>query len=186
MGYGANQKTCYREALAHGADIIAMIHPDYQYNPKVLQSLVLFLRDDICDVMLGNRIRTRKEALTGGMPFYKYIANRLLSVFENFVFGQNLGEWHTGMRAYKRSVLETIPFEVNSDDFVFDQQVLIQSAYFGFRIGDVPVQAKYFVEASSINFQRSVMYGIETLAVVTQFILHKLKIIKCKLFISKS
>jgi len=184
LGYGANQKTCYREALKSGADIVAMIHPDYQYNPKVIDSMVSLIEDDVCDVMLGNRIRTRKEALSGRMPVYKYFANRILSMLENFIFGQNLGEWHTGLRAYKRQVLQAVPFENNSDDFVFDQQFLIQSAYFGFRIGDVPVPSKYFSEASSINFRRSTVYGLETLITILKYWLHKLKLIKCKLFIS--
>ena len=184
LGYGANQKTCYREALKSGADIVAMIHPDYQYNPKVIDSMVSLIEDDVCDVMLGNRIRTRKEALSGRMPVYKYFANRVLSMLENFIFGQNLGEWHTGLRAYKRQVLQAVPFENNSDDFVFDQQFLIQSAYFGFRIGDVPVPSKYFSEASSINFRRSTVYGLETLITILKYWLHKLKLIKCKLFIS--
>ena len=148
-GYGANQKTCYDEALKRDPDIIVMIHPDYQYDPKLLPHLVAFIDEDICDVMLGNRIRTRKEVISGGMPLYKYFANRILTIIENLVLGQNLGEWHTGLRAYSRKVLETIPWEKNSDDFVFDQQILVQSACFGFRIGDIPVPAKYFPEASS-------------------------------------
>jgi glycosyltransferase involved in cell wall biosynthesis len=186
MGYGANQKTCYREALKTGADIVVMIHPDYQYNPKLIPHLVAFIEEDICDIMLGNRIRTRREAIIGGMPVYKYFANRILTIIENLLLGQNLGEWHTGLRAYSRKVLETIPWERNSDDFVFDQEFLIQSTYFGFRIGDIPVKAKYFPDASSINFRRSMKYGISTLWTLFLYILTKLKLIKCNLFQRKS
>jgi len=181
-GYGGNQKTCYTEALKNDADIIIMLHPDYQYDARVIPSLVSFIKDGICDVMLGNRIRTRKEAISGGMPLYKYFANRFLTIFENLILGQNLGEWHSGLRAYSKKVLQTIPWRNNSDDFVFDQQFLIQCAYFGFRIGDIPVPAKYFEEASSINFIRSIKYGIETLIAIMKLFLHKLGIIKCNLF----
>jgi hypothetical protein len=141
---------------------------------------------DVCDVMLGNRIRTRFEALQGGMPLYKYIANRGLTLFENFFLAQNLGEFHSGMRAYHRKVLETIPWENNSDDFVFDQQFLIQSAFFHFRIGDIPVQAKYFEEASSINFFRSVKYGCEALLILSLYLIAKIGLFKSSLFKKKS
>jgi glycosyltransferase involved in cell wall biosynthesis len=173
-GYGGNQKTCYSEALARGADIVVMIHPDYQYDARMTPYLTGLIRDGVCDVVLGNRVRTRREALDAGMPPYKYLANRLLTVFENFWTGQNLGEWHSGFRAYSRKVLETIPWERNSDDFVFDQQFLIQAAYFGFRMGDVPVPARYFEEASSINFQRSVVYGLSALWALARRDLHRL------------
>lgn len=171
-GYGGNQKTCYREALAAGADIIVMLHPDYQYNPKVIPGLVGVIRDGVCDVMLGNRIRTRRETLSGGMPFYKYISNRFLSLACNVVTGENLGEWHSGLRAYSRKVLETVPWENNTDDFAFDMQFLVQASHFGFRIGDIPVETKYFEEASSINFMRSLKYGLHTLGILGQFVLH--------------
>ncbi|OGS24889.1 MAG: glycosyl transferase family 2, partial [Elusimicrobia bacterium RIFOXYB2_FULL_48_7] len=154
-GYGGNQKTCYSAALNDGADIIVMIHPDYQYDPRAVPQMAAFIENDICDFVLGNRIRTRKEALASGMPVYKYFANRALTMLENFLLGQNLGEWHSGLRAYSRKVLEKIPWQKNSDDFVFDQQMLVQAAYFGFRMGDVPVPSKYFSEASSINLSRS-------------------------------
>ena len=186
LGYGANQKTCYTEALKDGADVVVMIHPDYQYDPKIIPYLVAFIKDGICDFMLGNRIRTKKEALSGGMPLYKYLSNRFLTILENLLLGQNLGEWHSGLRAYSRKVLETIPWENNSDDFVFDQQMLIQASYFGFRIGDVPVPAKYFKEASSINFIRSTKYGLETLLTILKLFLHKTGLKKCKLFFPKS
>lgn len=162
-GYGANQKTCYKHALQINADIIVMIHPDYQYDGRLIPALILPIQLGICDVMLGNRIRTSSEALSGGMPFYKYVANRFLTFLENLVLRQNLGEFHSGMRAYNRKVLETVPWERNSDDFVFDQHFLIQCSYFNFRIGDIPVPARYFKEASSINFIRSVKYGLQTL-----------------------
>ncbi len=164
QGYGANQKTCYREALARGADVIVMIHPDYQYDPRLAPVLAGLIGAGICDVVLGNRIRSRREALEGGMPLYKYLANRLLTIAENLATGENLGEWHSGLRAYSRKILETIPWESNSDDFVFDQQFLLQTSMMGFRLGDVPVAARYFAEASSINFRRSVVYGLSTLA----------------------
>lgn len=175
-GYGGNQKTCYREALKTDADVIVMIHPDYQYDGRVIPHMVAFIELGICDVMLGSRIRTRAEALAGGMPLYKYIANRLLTVFENVMLGQNLGDAHSGLRAYHRRVLETIPFENNSDDFVFDSQFLVQCVHFGFKLGDVPVPVRYFKEASSINFWRSVRYGLGTVWVVLQYWLHQLRI----------
>jgi glycosyltransferase involved in cell wall biosynthesis len=167
-GYGGNQKTCYKEALARGADVVVMIHPDYQYDARLTPHLVGLIQAGVCDMVLGNRIRTRWEALAGGMPRYKYVFNRLLTVFENFWTGQNLGEWHSGLRAYSRKLLETVPWELNSDDFVFDQQFLHQAAAMGFKIGDIPVAARYFEEASSINFRRSVVYGLSTLAVMAR------------------
>lgn len=181
-GYGANQKTCYREALNLGADIVVMIHPDYQYDSRVTSYLSGIIRNNICDIMLGSRIRTRSEALTGGMPFYKYIANRFLTVIENFVLGENISEYHTGFRAYSRKVLETIPWQNNSDDFVFDAQFLIQASHYKFRIGSIPVPAKYFKEASSINFFKSVIYGVGILFTLLQLQLHRMKIRKCRLF----
>ncbi len=173
-GYGANQKTCYRLALEKGADIVVMIHPDYQYDPKVIKYLVSFTEEGYCDVMLGSRIRSRKEALEGGMPVYKYFANRFLSFCENLLSGQNLSEWHTGMRAYKREVLEKIDFMKNSNDFVFDTQVLFQIIEKRYRIGDIPVPVRYFQEASSINFSRSLKYGILTLFIAIKFFFKRL------------
>ena len=173
-GYGGNQKTCYSLALARGADIIIMLHPDYQYDPRLIPHFVDFIRNDYFDVMLGTRIRTRKEALAGGMPKYKYISNRFLTIFENIVTGQNLSEWHTGMRAYSRQVLEAIDFMHNSDDFVFDSQVLFQIIEHGFRIGEIPVPVRYFAEASSINFIRSVRYGVGTVLVALRFLVRRM------------
>ncbi len=181
-GYGANQKTCYRAALERGADIVAMIHPDYQYDARLLPLLVGFIEHGICDVVLGSRIRSRAEALAGGMPLWKYVANRALTFVENLVLGQNLADFHSGFRVYRRAVLETIPFEANSDDFVFDSELLAQAAHFGFRIGDVPVPARYFPEASSINFRRSVTYGLETLRVLLRFTAHRAGVIASPIF----
>lgn len=184
-GYGANQKTCYKIALEHGADIVVMIHPDYQYDPRMTPILVEIIEKDICDVVLGNRIRTRSEALNGGMPFYKYISNRFLTIVENFITGQNLGEWHSGLRAYSRRVLESVRWDLNSDDFVFDAQFLAQCAYLGFRIGDIPVPAKYFREASSIHFARSVIYGLSSLMLMGEFVANKTGLIKTAKFSAK-
>ncbi len=181
-GYGANQKTCYRRALERGGDYIVMVHPDYQYDSRLIGPVVEILRLGICDIVLGSRIRTRQEALEGGMPLYKYLANRVLTTMENVVLGQNLGDFHSGFRAYRREVLETIPFDKNSDDFVFDSQFLAQAVHFGFRIGDVPVPVRYFQEASSINFWRSLKYGFETLGVLAGYWANRLGIRKCKRF----
>lgn len=184
-GYGANQKTCYQLAMERGADFVVMVHPDYQYDSRVIKAAVEFLRLGVCDVVLGSRIRTRRETLDGGMPLYKYIANRILTTIENIAFGQNLGDFHSGFRAYRRKVLETLPFDRNSDDFVFDSQFLAQAVHFGFRIGDVPVPVRYFDEASSINFRRSVKYGLSTLGTVARYWMHKLGVRRSRIFLSK-
>jgi glycosyltransferase involved in cell wall biosynthesis len=181
-GYGGNQKTCYQEALARGADIVVMIHPDYQYDSRVITHAVGFIELDICDVVLGSRIRSRAEALQGGMPRWKYVCNRFLTILENLALGQNLGDFHSGFRVYRRKVLETIPFERNSDDFVFDTQFLAQAVHFGFRLGDVPVPVRYFKEASSINFRRSVRYGFGTLGVMARYWLNRLRLWRSPLF----
>ena len=181
-GYGGNQKTCYREALKLKPDIIVMIHPDYQYDASMTKELVRPLSDGWLDIMLGNRIRTRKETLEGGMPLYKYFFNRLLTFIENIVLGMNLGEYHTGFRAYKIEVLETIPFKNFSDDFVFDQEFLVSARYSGFRIGEISIPVRYFPEASSIDFFRSIKYGTETLLTLLKYILNEFKIYKFKMF----
>ena len=168
-GYGGNQKTCYQYALEHGYDVVVMIHPDYQYDSRVIPHAVGIIELGICDVILGNRVRTRAEAVACGMPWWKYFANRGLTLIENVALGQNLGEFHSGFRVYRRRVLETVPFQNNSDDFVFDTQFLVQAVRFGFRLGDVPVPVRYFDEASSINFRRSTKYGLETLKTVGQY-----------------
>ena len=182
LGYGANQKTCYDAALKRGADAIIMIHPDYQYDPRVIPFALGFLSTGICDVIIGSRIRTRREALQGGMPLYKYISNRFLTITENFVLGQNLGDFHSGFRAFTREVLESIDYHRNSDDFVFDTEFLAQAVVAGFRVGDVPIPTRYFAEASSINFRRSVKYGIQTLGVMLKYIVHTARIHQCELF----
>ncbi len=184
-GYGGNQKTCYAEALKRGADIVIMIHPDYQYDARLTPIMTGLIKNGIADVVCGNRIRTRWEALEGGMPLYKYLFNRMLTIMENLVTGQNLGEWHSGLRAYSREVLETIPWELNSDDFVFDQQFLIQAAACRFRLGDVPVAARYFEEASSINFRRSVVYGLSTLWLLGQYVVHQARLARLALLTPK-
>ena len=176
LGYGGNQKTCYRTALESGADYVVMVHPDYQYDSRLVGVAVELLRLGICDVILGSRIRTRREALGGGMPFWKYVANRCLTITENVVLGQNLGDFHSGFRAYRRAVLETIPFDRNSNNFVFDSQFLAQAVHFGFRVGDIPVPVRYFAEASSISFRRSVRYGFSTLGVLFEFMAHRWKL----------
>lgn len=181
-GYGGNQKTCYQHALESGADFVVMIHPDYQYDSRVVGAAVEFLKLQICDVILGSRIRTRREALSGGMPSWKYIANRGLTTVENIALGQNLGDFHSGFRAYRREVLEAIPWNNNTDDFAFDSQFLAQAVYFGFKLGDIPVPVRYFDEASSINFRRSCKYGLTTLWILLQFWLQKLRLCRFAIF----
>lgn len=163
LGYGANQKSCYRLALERGADIVAMVHPDYQYDPRLVSYFASFIADNYFDVMLGSRVRSRRETLSGGMPIYKYYANRFLTFVENLTTGQNLSEWHTGMRAYSRAVLESLDFTKTSNDFIFDTQILFQIVKRNWRIGEIPVPVRYFPEASSINWRRSLRYGLGTL-----------------------
>ena len=182
LGYGGNQKTCYRHALNAGADYIVMIHPDYQYDSRVIPVAVEIIRLGICDFVMGSRIRTRREALAGGMPRWKYVANRCLTLTENIALGQNLGDFHSGFRAYRREVLETIPYLKNSNDFVFDSEFLAQAVHFGFKLGDIPVPVRYFDEASSINFRRSVTYGLSTLGVLGKYWLRQLGVYRSPLF----
>ncbi len=181
-GYGGNQKTCYTMALERGADYVVMVHPDYQYDSRVIDVAVKIMQLGILDFVMGSRIRTRRETLAGGMPVYKYIANRCLTFIENVMLGQNLGDFHSGFRAYRREVLETIPWQNNSNDFVFDSQFLAQAVHFDFKIGDIPVPVRYFDEASSINFSRSVTYGLRTLQAVGQYWLNRTGVKKSKLF----
>jgi len=181
-GYGGNQKTCYRHALEGGADIVVMIHPDYQYDSRVIPHAVGFIELGICDVVVGSRIRSRDEALMGGMPKYKYFSNRILTAIENIALGQNLGDFHSGFRVYRREVLEKIPFQNNSDDFIFDTQFLVQAVRLGYRLGDIPVPVRYFPEASSINFIRSMNYGFRTLGVVAEYWLDRLHLRRSPLF----
>jgi glycosyltransferase involved in cell wall biosynthesis len=181
-GYGGNQKTCYRLALEAGADHVVMLHPDYQYDARMIGPAVDILASGNCDVILGNRIRTRHEARGGGMPRAKYYANRGLTMIENILTGQNLGEWHSGFRAYTRRVLEEVPWQRNSDDFVFDSQFLFQCVHHGFKLGDLPVPVRYFDEASSINLKRSSEYALLTLWTLCRWHMHRLGLVRCDLF----
>jgi glycosyltransferase involved in cell wall biosynthesis len=171
-GYGGNQKTCYQEALRAGSDIIIMLHPDYQYTPKLITSIAAMIAYDIFDAVIASRILGNK-ALEGGMPVYKYIANRFLTAVENFIIQQKLSEYHTGYRAFSSKVLENLPIMENSDDFVFDNEMLLQTMYFGFRVGEVSCPAKYFEEASSISFRRSVIYGVGVLKTAMKYFYSK-------------
>jgi glycosyltransferase involved in cell wall biosynthesis len=180
-GYGGNQKTCYASALERGADFVIMLHPDYQYTPKLISSMVFLLESGVFDVVLGSRILGGK-AMQGGMPFYKYVSNRILTLAQNLIMSSKLSEFHTGYRAFSRKVLQSIPFEKNSNDFVFDNQILAQILYHGFSIGEISCPAKYFKEASSINFRRSVTYGFGCLLMAVQFRLQKMGIAKNPLF----
>jgi len=171
-GYGRNQQTCYREALSGGADVVIMVHPDYQYTPLLVTAMASMVAYGVYDVVLGSRI-IGGTALRGGMPIYKYISNRLLTGFENLFLRVKLSEYHTGYRAFSRQVLTRLPLRENSDDFVFDNQMLAQCVYFGFKIGEVSCPTKYFAEASSINFHRSVQYGMGVLQTTLQFALER-------------
>jgi glycosyltransferase involved in cell wall biosynthesis len=180
-GYGRNQQTCYREALAAGADVVIMVHPDYQYTPLLVTAMASMVAYGVYDVVLGSRI-IGGQALHGGMPFYKYVANRLLTAFQNLFLGIKLSEYHTGYRAFSHEVLTELPLLENSDDFVFDNQVLAQCASFGFRIGEVSCPTKYFDEASSINFQRSVTYGFGVIRTTLQFALQRAGLAHFRIF----
>ena len=180
-GYGGNQKTCYRMALDAGADIVVMIHPDYQYTPKLIPALVAIIAHDVHPCVLGSRI-LGGYALRGGMPSWKYVANRFLTLAENILLGAKLSEYHTGYRAYSRKVLETVCWEKNSEDFVFDNQLLAQILWHGFSIGEVSCPTKYFAEASSINFRRSVRYGFGCLGVGLSFRLARMGLVRSPLF----
>jgi glycosyltransferase involved in cell wall biosynthesis len=173
-GYGANQKTCYTQALIRNADIIIMLHPDGQYDPSIIPNMIEVIMRDEADVVLGSRLLIPGSARQGGMPLYKFISNRFLTEFENLILGEHLSEYHTGYRAYHRRVLEKIPYLRNSNDFVFDQEFLFQSVAFGFRIAEIPVATKYFSEASSISFKNSVKYGLSTLGLGIRYLLHRI------------
>lgn len=174
-GYGGNQKTCYALALATGADVVVMLHPDYQYEPRLLASLAGMVASGVYDVALASRILGR-AARAGGMPRYKYVANRALTLAQNLLIGQKLSEYHTGYRAFSRRVLETLPLWANSDDFVFDNQMLVQCHHWGFRLAEISCPTKYFPEASSIDFKRSVVYGLGTLRTSLAFRLSRLRL----------
>jgi glycosyltransferase involved in cell wall biosynthesis len=180
-GYGGNQKTCYQEALRLGADVVVMLHPDYQYTPKLLPSMIGLLTDGPFDAVLGSRI-LGGSAMAGGMPRYKYVANRFLTATQNILAGAKLSEYHTGYRAFSRRVLEALPLLENSDDFVFDNQMLAQILYQGFRIGEISCPAAYSAEASSINFSRSVKYGLGVLGVSFQLFAQRMGIAKFPIF----
>jgi len=181
FGYGRNQKTCYREALSRGADIVVMLHPDYQYSPNLIVPMAGMIAYGEYDVVIASRI-LGKGALAGGMPLYKYISNRFLTLFQNLLLNYKLSEYHTGFRGFRRDVLETLPLEMNSDDFVFDNEMLAQAIYFGFRMGEISSPTRYFEEASSINFSRSVRYGLGVLATSLKFRLDRMKLVRNKIF----
>ena len=180
-GYGANQKSCYNKALELGADIVVMLHPDYQYTPKLIHSLTYLIANDVYPVAVGSRI-LGKGALKGGMPWYKYIANRFLTLFQNILMNQKLSEYHTGYRAFSKEVLENINYNINSDDFIFDNQMLAQIFFKGFEIAEITCPTKYFEEASSINLSRSMKYGIGVLAVSVSYFFNKIGLGKNKIF----
>ncbi len=181
MGYGANQKTCYTEALALGADVVIMVHADHQYDPTRIPQLIQPILDGNADMMLGTRIADG-QALKGGMPVWKFVANRILTTVENLILGQKLTDLHTGMRAYSRQFLETVPWWLNADDFHFDTEMIVQGVACGFRLSEAPVPARYFDEASSVNFRVSTRYGLQTLNVLRRFLLHRLGIARREQF----
>lgn len=181
FGYGRNQKTCYREALRLGADIVVMVHPDYQYSPNLIVPMAGMIAYGEYDAVVGSRI-LGKGALEGGMPLYKYIANRFLTLTQNILLNYKLSEYHTGFRAFRRSVLENLPLEDNSDDFVFDNEMLAQTVYFGYRMGEISCPTRYFEEASSINFSRSVKYGFGVLGTSMKYRMRKWGLVKGRLF----
>ena len=181
LGYGGNQKTCYKEALKRGADIVVMLHPDYQYPPKLLTAMAALIASDMFDVVLGSRI-LGGCALKGGMPFYKYIANRLLTFFQSSLTGQKLSEYHTGYRAFSRKVLMELPLLENSDDFIFDNQILIQIFYFGFTIGEITAPCSYNKDCSSIGFRRSVVYGFGVFKSTLRYVLQRNQVKRYKIF----
>ncbi len=180
-GYGRNQKTCYNEALKLGADVVVMLHPDYQYSPRLVTAMASMITSDEFDVVLASRI-LGIGALAGGMPRYKYVANRFLTAFQNAMQGHKLSEYHTGYRAFSRKVLESLPLQENSDDFVFDNQMLAQAMFQGFRFGEISCPTRYFEEASSINFRRSVKYGLGVLATSLRYRLEKWGIARSAIF----
>src|SRR5215469_5691157 len=180
-GYGGNQKTCYLEALKEGADVVVMVHPDNQYDSTLVPQMIQPILDGKADIVLGSRLLSG-TALSGGMPIWKYVSNRFLTGVENLTFGLRLSEYHTGFRAYSRRLLETLPFLLNSDDFVFDQEIMAQAVSFGFRVGEIPVPTRYFAEASSVNFERSVEYGLDVLRLMVRYLLHRSRLWRTRQF----
>ena len=183
-GYGGNQKTCYLEALRSGADVVVMVHPDNQYDSTLVPQMIEPILDGRADIVLGSRFLSG-TALSGGMPWWKFIANRFLTIVENAVFHLGLSEYHTGFRAYSRRLLETLPFLLNSDDFVFDQEIMVQALCFAMRVREVPVPTRYFPEASSVNFSRSVQYGLAVLWLVLRYLLHRARIVRSRQFTAR-
>lgn len=181
LGYGGNQKTCYKAALDLGADIVIMLHPDYQYTPKLITSMASLIANGLFDCVLGSRI-LGTGALAGGMPLYKYIANRCLTLYQNILVSHKLSEYHTGYRAFSKEILQNLPLNENSNDFVFDNQMLLQIIYAGYRIGEITCPTLYFEDASSISFKRSVKYGFGVLKTTSDFVLHRVKLQKNPLF----
>ena len=184
LGYGGNQKTCYDAALADGADAVIMLHPDYQYDATRIPALVQPILDGEKDLMLGSRFLG--DPLGGGMPRWKFISNRFLTIMENLAFGLHLSEYHTGFRAYSRDLLESIPYRLNSDDFVFDQELVAQAVACHMRVGEIAVPTRYFEEASSVGFRRSVVYGLSTMKVVLRYMLHRLRLRRSRKFAKRS
>jgi glycosyltransferase involved in cell wall biosynthesis len=180
-GYGGNQKTCYLEALKEGADVVVMLHPDHQYDSKLVPEMVAPILSGDADMVMGSRILNGR-ALQGGMPLWKYLANRALTITENMIYGTDLTDCHSGFRAYSRKLLTTVPFLLNSDDFVFDSQMIAQAVCIGFRIKEVAVQARYFPEASSVNFKVSSIYGIKTVCVMLRFLLQRFGLMRSRIF----
>jgi glycosyltransferase involved in cell wall biosynthesis len=181
QGYGANQKTCYKEAVKMGADIVVMLHPDYQYPAKLITAMAALVSSGMFDIILGSRI-LGGAALRGGMPIYKYISNRLLTLFQNIILGQKFSEYHTGYRAFSRDALLILPILENSDDFIFDNQMLLQSIYFGLKIGEVTSPSKYTKDSSSVSFKRSVIYGIGVITTTIKYLLQYFRIAKFSIF----
>lgn len=182
-GYGANQKTCYKRAIEKGADIIIMLHPDYQYPPKLITAMAGLITSGMFDIVLGSRV-LGGMAIKGGMPVYKYIFNRILTAIENLLIGAKLSEYHTGYRGFSKDVIMSLPLEEDSDDFVFDNEMMVQALYFGYRVGEITAPSKYTSESSSINFRRSMVYGIGVILTAIKFVLQKLKIAKFRIFSS--
>jgi glycosyltransferase involved in cell wall biosynthesis len=181
FGYGANQKTCYTEALKEGADVVVMLHPDYQYDPTLLPQIVAPINAGEADIVLGSRFLAG-DTLKQGMPWWKFLANKFLTKLENWTLGLNLSEYHTGYRAYSRRTLEEIPFSLNSDKFVFDQEMLVQATHLGFRIKEVSVPTRYFPEASNASFAASTIYGLSILLLLGRFIMHRLSVVELRQF----
>jgi glycosyltransferase involved in cell wall biosynthesis len=183
-GYGGNQKTCYLEALRSGADVVVMVHPDNQYDSTLVPQMIQPIIDNQADIVLGSRLLSG-TALSGGMPIWKYVANRFLTLVENAAFGLRLSEYHTGFRAYSRRLLETLPFLLNSDNFVFDQEIMAQAVCWRFRVAEVPVPTRYFAEASSVGFRRSVEYGLDVLRLVGRYLLHRAHLVRSRQFTAR-